>query len=428
MQENIETTNNQIQDVNLGNSSVIAPVQKQERIEVLDVIRGFALLGILLVHMPVWFGSPALYLEVLGKTLCANILDTAVTSFVKLFVEGKFYTMFSFLFGLGFVIFFERAKARSARPTLLFCKRLLILMIIGLLHAFFIWHGDILVAYALFGFLLPLFFSRKLKTILRWAVALISIFVAFVTLGVFGIYMMDEATYSAMLLPMIESVKGNLDSSFYAYSQGSFAAIMAQRTADVLFVYNQMWAMFFVIFPLFLFGVYVGKRGVFQNIETNLSFIKKAWMWGLIIGLPLSIVKYIAGSQMNHLLPDIYSLIYYVCNILGDTGLSIFYMTSIILLFQSNGWVQKLKPFGYVGRMALSNYLFQSIVGTMIFYSYGLGLYGQISPALGLPLVVVIFIGQIFLSKYWLQHYQFGPMEWMWKSLTYGKFFRNKLT
>lgn len=428
MQENIETTNSQaqVQEADLSNSLIVEPVQKKERIEVLDVIRGFALLGILLVHMPVFFGSPAGYLTALGKNMWPEMWDTIATSFINLFVQGKFYTMFSFLFGLGFVIFFERAKARSTSPKLLFSKRLLILLIIGLLHAFFIWHGDILVAYALFGFLLPLFFNRKSKTLFIWAAAFIFVFVSFTGLGVLATSILDEATFSAMMQPMIEKMQASLDNSFLAYGQGNFSAIMAQRTADTLFGYTQIWAMFFMIFPLFLLGVYIGKRGVFQNIEANLSFIKKAWIWGLVIGLSMSIVKYIAANEMNHLFPNIHSLIYYVACIFGDTGLSIFYMSSIILLFQRKKWGLKLKPFGYVGRMALSNYLLQSIIGTMIFYNYGLGLYGQISPVLGLSLVVVIFVGQIYLSKYWLQRYQFGPLEWAWKSLTYGKIFRMK--
>jgi uncharacterized protein len=407
----------------LTNALFTAPVQAQERMEILDIIRGVALLGILLLHMPAWFGTPALYLMMLGESMWTNIWDTTVQSFLDLFFRGKFYTMFSFLFGLGFVIFYERAKARSARPILLFYKRLSILLIIGLIHTFFIWFGDILVTYALFGFLLPLFFNRKPKTILIWVVVFFSAILLFLTGGVLLLGMADEATRTAMLEPTLVMMQSGLESSFYAYGQGNFAAIMAQRTADTLLGYSQLLAVFFFIFPVFLLGVYIAKRGVFQNIEANLPFIRKAWMWGLIIGLPMSIVKYFAGNQMCHFLPNIYSLIYFAASILGDTGLSIFYMTSIILLFQRQNWVSKLKPFGYVGRMALSNYLLQSIIGTMIFYNYGLGLYGQIAPAFGMALALVIFVIQIIIRKWWLERYQFGPVEWLWKSLTYGKRF-----
>jgi uncharacterized protein len=111
---------------------------------------------------------------------------------------------------------------------------------------------------------------------------------------------------------------------------------------------------------------------------------------------------------------------------LGDVGLALFLMTSIVLLYQNKKWLLIFKHLAYMGRMALSNYLFQSIVCTTIFYSYGLGLYGKIGPALGLVLTIVIFAIQIYISKYWFKHFQFGPMEWVWRSLTYGKFFRMK--
>ena len=429
MQENIETTNTQIE-----NTAVKAvPVQKQERIETLDILRGFALLGIFLIHMPAWFGTPAIYLMVLGESMWTNIWDTTVASFIDLFFLGKFYTIFSFLFGLGFVIFYERAKARASKPVLLFYKRIFILLIIGLLHAFFIWYGDILVSYALLALLLPAFFNRKSKTYIKWAIVLFSLFLLFFGLVALATGMatrmglVNEAEVMANVLPMIEQMRSGIESSFQAYRYGAFADIMAQRRADVLLGYSQIWALFFMIFPLFLLGIYVGKKGILQNIEANMGFIKKAWKWGLIIGLPMSIVKFIAGNQMNHLLPDIFSFLYYAGSILGDTGMSIFYMTSIILLCQNAKWLLRLKPFGYVGRMALSNYLLQSIIGTLIFYNYGLGLYGQIAPAFGMALALVIFAMQIFISKWWLGRYQFGPMEWTWKSLTYGKRFKNKV-
>ena len=126
---------------------------------------------------------------------------------------------------------------------------------------------------------------------------------------------------------------------------------------------------------------------------------------------------------------DFYSF-YAVCHtgagFFGDTGLCFFFMTSIILLCQNERWKLKLKPLAYMDRMALSNYLLQSIICTTIFYSYGFGLYGKVAPALGLIFSIVIFIIQLFISKFWLKYYQFGLMEWIWKCLTYGKIFRMK--
>ena len=411
---------------NLENALITAPVQAQERIVVLDIIRGVALLGILLVHMPLWFGTPYLYLSLFDQTTeWVNIWDRVAYIFVDTFVQGKFFPIFSFLFGLGFFIFFERAKERSTKPKRLFCKRLFILLIIGLIHAFFIWFGDVLVSYALLGFLLPLFFNRKPKTILIWAIALFAPIAFLTVLGAAFTILLNgaNAEVTTTQMPAIfMGLKDNIESSFQAYGHGTFGEIMAQRASDTLLGYAFLFAIIFVIFPIFLLGLYAGKKGIFQNLEANLPFIRKTWIWSCVIGLSMSVVTLILRNQTE---TNLISFINIVTGFFRDAGLIVFYFTSITLLFQKTKWVSKLKPFGYVGRMALSNYLLQSIIGTMIFYSYGLGLYGQIAPALGFVLAILIFIIQIIISKWWLSRYQFGPMEWVWRSLTYGKRFKN---
>ena len=410
-------------------SLIVEPVLAQERIEVLDVIRGFALLGILIANMA-WYSSPATYFAALGKNMETGLWNTATSSFISLFVQGKFYSMFSFLFGLGFVIFFERAKAKIAKPKILFYRRLFILLLIGLVHAFFIWSGDILVTYALLGFLLPLFFNRKPKTILIWTA---SLFIGFIVLMAFAMGLMalgkmiNEGAVADSLQPFYDSMESRIESSFHAYGHGTFAEIMAQRATDTLFGYSNLFASIFVIFPLFLLGLYAGKRAIFQNIEDNISLIKKTWKWGLVIGLTMSVVKFICKNQMMDDPYSFYTVFHSGAGFFGDTGVCLFFMTSIVLLYQNRKWLLIFKHLAYMGRMALSNYLFQSIVCTTIFYSYGLGLYGKMGAAFGLMLTMVIFTAQIFISKYWLIHFQFGPVEWVWKSLTYGKLFGMKV-
>ena len=412
--------NDQTQSTGLNNSSAAEPVQAQERIEVLDVIRGFALLGILIVNMA-WFSSPALYLYILNIDMWTGFWDRIVSSVIGLFIEGKFYTMFAFLFGLGFVIFYERAKAKTTKPTLLFYRRLFILLFIGLAHAFFIWHGDVLVSYALLGFLLPVFFNRKPKILLIWVAVL---FFIQVLITVF-IGILNEGANAAYTQQLFKNL---LESSFYAYGHGTFADIMVQRAFDNMILYTQLPLLLFMIFPIFLLGLYAGKRGLFQNTEANLAFTRKTWKWSFVIGFTMSVVKYISGNQMEPFVASVYDLINVVASILGDTGLSIFYVTSIVLLYQNKEWILRFKPLAYVGRMALSNYLLQSIICTFIFYSYGLALYGQVGPAKGLVLAIAIFTTQIFISRYWLERYRFGPMEWVWRSLTYGKLSGMKIT
>jgi len=424
----METINNQTQNMEFYNLQKPEPTQTQERIEVLDVIRGIALLGILIANMS-FFSSPALYLEVLGINLWTGFWNETTTSFINLFVQGKFYSIFSFLFGLGFAIFFERAIAKTTRPNLLFNKRLLILLGFGLFHAFFVWYGDVLVTYALVGFLLPLFFYRKPKTLLIWVFSLFVslIIVSAIVFGAIAILKStDEAILAEVLQPFFANIQNSIDSSFAAYSQGTFAEIMTQRTADTLFIYSQIFASVFIILPLFLLGLYAGKTKIFQNIETNLNKIKKICIWSFVIGFSMSVVKFWSKNMMAGDIFSFYSVSFYGAGIFGDTGLALFIISLIVLLYHKGRSMFIFKPLANVGRMALSNYLLQSIICTIIFYSYGFGLYGNVSPALSLVLVIFIFIFQIFISKYWLERFRFGPVEWIWRSGTYGKTFEMK--
>jgi uncharacterized protein len=429
MKEKIDTMNIQPQYTGLNKLLTAEPVQTQERIEVLDIIRGFALLGVLMANMA-WFSTPAIYFEILGKNISTGFWDTVSSSFINFLVQGKFYSIFSFLFGLGFAIFFERAKERTTKPILLFYRRLFILLLIGLAHIFFIWYGDILVTYALLGFLLPLFFNRKPKTLIKWAFSLFGAFLIILALVMGAIAlgkMFDEGAVTDSLQPFYTQMESMIESSYQAYGQGTFSEIMAQRSSDTLFAFNQIFMGIFVIFPLFLFGLYAGKKRIFQNIETNLILIKQIWKWGLAIGLTMSVVKFLFKSLMGADYYSFYTVIHTGAGFFGDTGLCLFFMTSIVLLYQNRKWIQKLKSLTYIGRMPLSNYLFQSIICTTIFYSYGLGLYGKVGAALGLVLTVVVFVIQIFFSKFWFKYFRFGPIEWIWKCLTYGKFFGIKL-
>jgi len=297
-----------------------------------------------------------------------------------------------------------------------------------LVHAFFIWSGDILVAYALLGFLLPLFFNRKPKTLLIWAATLFCVFILLTALLIGLIALLNTVkagTTADITQSVVTDMESRVESSLHAYGQGTFAEIMTQRTSDTFFALSQMlYAGLFTMFPLFLLGLYVGKKAILQNIEANLPLIKTTWKWSLVIGLPMSIVQFICTKLMAADLFSVYSVIHTVTAILGGVGLCLFFMTSIVLLCQDKKWSLKLKPLASMGRMSLSNYLFQSIVCTTIFYSYGLGLYGKVGPALGFVLTIVILTLQIFISTYWLKRYQFGPMEWVWRCLTYGKLFR----
>lgn len=407
--------------INRGSHKLISvPIQPHERIEELDIIRGFALLGILVVNMS-FFSYPLMYLEILGRKIWTTSWDRVVIEFIDLLIEGKFYSMFSFLFGLGFIIFIERASKRVKNPNLLFYRRLFILLIIGLIHAFFLWYGDILVTYALLGFLLPLFFNRKPKTILIWVLILFMLAVLPVILSVMAINF-GETEYSTEYMQVfMKQMELQVERSFYAYGQGTFSELMAQRVYDTLFTYNYLIFTLPLVFPMFLLGVWAGKMRIFHNIKENLHLIKRIWKWSLIIGSSMSLIKYISGLMAVPNQGSIFDITLMIGKVFGDPGLSIFYISSLVLICQNHIWKKRLAVLANAGRMALSNYLFQSLVCTSIFYSYGLGLYGKVGPGIGLILTIPIFVIQIYLSKWWLSKYKYGPMERIWRSFTYGR-------
>jgi uncharacterized protein len=399
------------------------PVQQHDRLIVVDILRGIAVLGILIVNMSM-INTPFFYLQFAGIDMWTSLWDEWVEAFIYVFAQGKFYTLFSFLFGLGFVIFMERAELKVKRPHLLFVRRLLVLLSFGLIHAYLIWWGDILVTYALGGLLLLAFYKVKPKTLIIWAIALQTTYLCIIGLNV-GLTSLVERANPGILAAEYQAVIADyiyrIESSMHAYGEGTFAEIMNQRMNDVHFAMGSSVFSLFTILPMFLLGVYAGRIKIFQQIQHYSSFIRKIWIWSFAAGLSLNLLKFWSTGKIDPLRPSIYDTYQALGMTVGDTALSLFYIASVVLLTEQVRWRERLKPFANVGRMAVSNYLFQSILCTTLFYSYGLGLYGQVGPLLGLVLTSVIFIFQIYASRLWMEKYHFGPVEWLWRTLTYGR-------
>jgi uncharacterized protein len=196
---------------------------------------------------------------------------------------------------------------------------------------------------------------------------------------------------------------------------------MAQRVQDNLFYYSV--AIFFLpsVFAMFLLGVYAGRKGIFQGIPGHLPFFRRVFGWGLAVGLTGNLVYATLSEVGNRFVPSPVSLLAQVGHTYGAPALAVAYGAGLTLLMQRPGWSARLAPLASVGRMALSNYLLQTLVCTTIFYSYGLGLFGSVGPAAGILLTVVIYLAQIPLSVWWLSRFRFGPVEWIWRTLTFGR-------
>ena len=386
-----------------------------ERIAELDIIRGVALLGILLANMPL-FSSPYPYHQVLNMSLWNDGLNQFVMSFLQIVVEYKFISIFSFLFGLGFIIFMERLQQRGEKPVALYVRRLLFLMLLGFLHGHFVWYGDILLIYSLFGFILLLFRNLSPKALLVTGMGTLLVMASLLALQTFGF----DNKLSTALAPPPEQMEQLVKQSITVYQTGSFSEMISQRSEDANMIRVGMFYNVFLSLGMFFLGAYAGKRGFFRDLDKHRQNLKRVWIWSAAVGFPFLALQFVLKDafDVNH---SGLNLAQVPALLIASPALAIFYITSLLLLLRTAIGRQWIAPLAVVGRTALTNYLLQSIICTTIFYSFGFGLFAQVSPWLGVLMAIVIYAILAVLSHLWLKRYKFGPMEWVWRMVTYGK-------
>lgn len=396
------------------------PISQSERIQIVDILRGFALFGVLLVNMMIFkaafgFGNP-------GQIEDLPLIDWLAKQAVTLFFEGKFFTLLSFLFGFGFAIQLRRAQQHGRPFVGRFTRRLLVLLALGLVHVFLIWYGDILVSYALLGFVLLLVRNASPRTLLLWAAILLlgMTLVLGVMMGLLEwgrrvpgaaeqLQQAEQLTVQGFAQQFAEDQR--------VYGSGSYTTVVAYRARFLPSVYLNLLFQWPPVLAMFLLGLYAGKRGILHDPGAHAPLLRRIRGWGLTLGLTLSLLVVTLQLRLSLLGGAMAPLLN--LSIAGPL-LSLGYGATIVLLAQNPGWGRRLMPLAPVGRMALTNYLLQSIIATTIFYGYGFGLYGQWGAAAALALSVVIYALQIPLSTWWLSHFRFGPIEWLWRSLTYS--------
>ncbi len=384
------------------------PTQSHERLNFVDILRGFALIGVLLMNMNAFSGHE------FTLTQIPPGIDKVVVFLLQFLLQAKFYSLFSFLFGWGMAFQWERAKTRGTRFIPYYLRRTFLLLIIGLIHAILIWDGDILVMYATLAFILILFRNSKPVTILVFSAACL---ILSITMTLPGETMDAVRTWYHELTNFLRH--GQLN--FQLYATGSYQEVLELRIDRFSSMFANFLYWFGSIFSMFLLGFYVGKRGIFNNISEHQSLIRRVMWIGLIVGVVFNGI-FLKTNLDPTWVPQAYRrLATSGARTIGAPALMLFYVSAIITLLRKESWRSRLDQLAPVGRMALSNYLMQSILCTLIFYGYGLGLYGEISPTLGLILSSSIYIGQMRFSAFWLERFQFGPVEWAWRSLTYGR-------
>lgn len=377
------------------------PMSLKERVHFLDIVRGFALMGIILVNYFLIVDS------VKGFEMESN---DGFHHIVNWFASGKFITLFSFLFGVGFMIFMDRAAQKVDSPNKLFARRLTILLGIGLLHVTFVWIGDILTYYAVAGFLLLFFYKRTAKTIQYWLITL------------FAIQLLTPL-FTMLLNTISTGSSGKPDFADFeltSHNSLTYLASIGDRWTDMVTMASSSFSTVYSMFFMFLLGVYFVKMSFFKNMETKKAIWNRIWMIctiAFLITLASTIMTAVNSFEHTPWMNIVSALEQNG----GLTG-SMFYMSSLAMLFlhipQLRG---ALMVFTKVGRMSLSCYLLHSIIGTMLFLKYGAGLADHLSPAGTFFMAIGVYAFLVLFSTLWLKRFKSGPMEFIWRQLTYGK-------
>ncbi|KJD34985.1 hypothetical protein PW52_12885 [Tamlana sedimentorum] len=395
------------------------PIDPNKRIEIIDILRGFALLGIIFMNMSFFSGYMFMPFDEL-KQISNFELDNKLYSFLGVIVTGKFYTIFSILFAVGFYIQFNKNRDRTADFLKTYRRRLFILLIIGILHTLF-WYGDILLTYSIFGFILILFRNVKPKILLRWS--LFFLLVPF--LFDFALLLYIEA-----LQPNIPANTDEIPMSRISYpDMSNVDLINTFRDGSVieifkLNIHNFIWKHlgyipsggYFTFLGIFLLGYYLASIEFFKKTPKSTKLIVIVLICGIIITIAN---KFLGGNAYG--IPTLQNIRYKFLSKVGQLLISLSYIMAIIKIAQTAIGKKVFKYLIPVGRTALSNYLIQTILMVVIFYNFGFSLFGKIGLIPTFAISIIIVIIQIIASNIWLKHYRFGPFEWVWRSLTYKK-------
>lgn len=385
----------------------LQPVTSGERIAVLDVLRGVALLGILLMNIEAFAGP--LELAFTGIDTHWQGIDYWADAFVYVFVQGKFFTLFSLLFGAGFAVMAQRAEAAGRDFAPFYLRRSAGLLLIGLCHALLVWSGDILVLYALAS--LPLLACREApRSWLPWMGA--TVYLGGVLLMLLVGAMVSMATPQD-LQKMLADAQQSIDQQRLVYGQGSWLQANGQRLHEFGVALGGMIISGPQVLGMFLLGSWFTSSGALAAPE-RFPRLYALLRW---VALPLGLLLTLAGTYWKpYLQPGAYDLPTTAAMALvaiGAVPMCLGYLAWIVR------WRVALRGLAAVGRMALTHYLLQSLLCTLLFYHYGLGAFEQVPRAWQLLLALALFAAQVAISHVWLRRFRFGPVEWLWRAMTY---------
>lgn len=406
--------------------STLTPVRTSQRIVFMDALRGFAIFGIFIANLGTGFSFYSESIKTTGALLLPGP-DHDMLFLHHMLIEGKFYSIFSLLFGWGIALQMKRGldKGIDAAPTIR--RRLLFLLVLGAFHLM-LWPGDIVFFYALLGFmLLPL---RKLsdKTLLISGAILVLLPVLLYAAKMNWQWLNAPAFFLFDTGMKVDySLNGNTSEMDFMIQMrtGTWWDVLKSNMAGFFFRYGDLFFTSRIpkVLGMFLVGYAVGRSNLYSKIRWKPKTLWIIVTVGLVIGLP---ANYLLAENM-HLHPDgyykltmqgFYRTLYYA---LGVAPLAMAYVCLLALIYEHRVGERLMALFAPVGKMAFSNYMMQTIIGNFVFLGAGLGYIEQVGPVYFTLFGIIVFLLQMIISTAWLRYFNYGPVEWIWRSATYKK-------
>lgn len=394
-----------------GAATEFSPVSREERYELIDVLRGFALCGVLVAN----FEESAAYFLTPGLAAALPGVDPFVLGLVRFVVRGKALFIFSLLFGLGLSIQMSRAAERGRELGPIYLRRLTVLLALGVVHLSLLWFIDILHMYALAGFVLFLFLRKRSDRFLLICGALLAYLPFTVLTWIAGIQALHEsAPHAAAGISLIEAHIAGVTSGSYVDVLRTSWEIYRETITPPAFAAIVLYAL-----GVFQLGYLVGRRRYLQDAPRHLGTFRRVLRWGLALGVPgNALVVYVHGRVAPS---SPWFIPAHLPNVVSIIALAAAYVAAIVLAWQRPGARRALALLAPVGRMALTNYLMQSAFYVVVLTGVGFGLAGRIGSVHTLVIGLAFFAVQVAVSHLWLHFFRFGPVEWLWRSLTYAR-------
>ena len=401
-------------------STASSRLKPTNRITIVDALRGFALAGIVICHVVENYIGSVPTAE-FNDAVHQGLIDDIVDGFIGIFLRGKFIALFSFLFGLSFFIQMDNAHTKGKRFGTRFLWRLILLFAIGFVHSLF-YRGDILTVYAILGIFLIPFYNVSNKWLLGIAALLfmgLARFLLFASIGGEGVFTnFDINPESPKVLAYYDTLKNGtlLD---------VFATNATQGHIDKAEFQYGVFGRGYFTFAFFLVGLFVGRSGFFKRYKEEPKLMKKILVYSLIalvVSFGIMAGGFISmGTNFN--LQSWNAMIGLTGMDMSNAAMTIIYIVLFTMWFKKSKGEKLLLKFAPYGRMALTNYVLQSIIFTFVFFGWGFGLIGELRQVYTFLLALLFIALQMLVSKWWMQYFKYGPLEWLWRSLTFFKIF-----